>query len=145
VRPATNSTTQDENATPANVIPWDKGKTLERLGGDQKLLNEVIEIFLEEVPKHLASLQQAIAQDNAEAAEMAAHTLKGELGYLGILEVSRKARELEEAAHKSDLRCAASIYTELETELSVVLISMRTTIGESSNTQMVARCSGASQ
>jgi HPt (histidine-containing phosphotransfer) domain-containing protein len=45
------------------------GKTLERLGGDEKLLHEVIEIFLEEVPKHMASLRQAIAQGNAEAIE----------------------------------------------------------------------------
>ena len=144
-RPATSSKTQDEHATAANVIPWDMGKTLERLGGDQKLLHEVIEIFLEEVPKHIASLRQAIAQGNAEATEMAAHTLKGELGYLGISEVSRKARELEEVARKSDLRRAASIFTEFETELSEVLTSMRRTIGERADTQTVAGWSGASQ
>jgi HPt (histidine-containing phosphotransfer) domain-containing protein len=144
-RPATSTKTHDENATPANVILWDMGKTLEALGGDEKLLHEVVEIFLEEVPKHMASLRQAIAQGNAEAAEMAAHTLKGELGYLGISEVSRKARELEEVAHKSDLQSAASIYTGFEAEISEVLISMRRRIGIRPDQELVAASSGGSQ
>jgi HPt (histidine-containing phosphotransfer) domain-containing protein len=55
-------------------------KTLERLGGDEKLLHEVIGIFLEEVPQHLAGLEQAIAQGDARAVEEIAHKLKGELG-----------------------------------------------------------------
>ena len=64
------------------------GETLERLGGDETLLHEVIEIFLNDVPKHMASLGRAIAAGDAVAVEGAAHTLKGELGYLGISEVS---------------------------------------------------------
>jgi two-component system, sensor histidine kinase and response regulator len=143
--PATRTKTHDENATPANVILWDMGKTLEALGGDEKLLHEVVEIFLEEVPKHMAGLRQAITQGNAEAAEMAAHTLKGELGYLGISEVSRKARELEEVAHKSDLQSAASIYTGFEAEISEVLISMRRRIGIRPDQELVAASSGGSQ
>jgi CheY-like chemotaxis protein len=144
-RPATSRKAQDENATAANVILWDMGKTLEALGGDEKLLHEVIEIFLEEVPKHMASLRQAIAQSNARAIEQVAHTLKGELGYLGISGVSRKARELEEIGQKSDLRPAASIYAGFEAELSEVLTSMRRMIGMSSDVKLVAGWSGASQ
>ena len=71
------------------MIAWDRGKTLERLGGDEKLFHEVIGIFLEEVPQHMASLKQAIVQENAKAVEEISHKLKGELGYLGI-QKSRK-------------------------------------------------------
>ena len=35
----------------AAVAPWNPGQTLERLGGDEKLLHEVMEIFREEVPE----------------------------------------------------------------------------------------------
>jgi two-component system sensor histidine kinase/response regulator len=145
VRPATSSNTQNENATPANVIPWDMGKTLESLGGDEKLLHEVMEIFLEEAPKHMATLRQAIAEGNTKAIEQVSHTLKGELGYLGISGLSRKARALEEIDQTSDLRAAASIYTEFEAELREVLASMRTTIAERSDTKMAAGYSGAKQ
>ena len=145
VRPATSSKGQDENTTPANVIPWDMGKTLESLGGDEELLHEVIEIFLEEAPKHMATLGHAIAEGDTKAIEQAAHTLKGELGYLGISGLSRKARELEEIDQTPDLHAAETIYKEFEAELSSVLTSIRRTIGERPDTQMVAGYSGASQ
>ncbi len=77
-------------------MPWNPDQTLERLGGDEKLLHEVMEIFLEEVPKHLLELREAITQQNAETAERIAHSLQGELGYLGIAELSHGAREIEE-------------------------------------------------
>ena len=34
--------------------------TLEQLGGDETLLQEVIDIFLEEAPKHLEALRLAV-------------------------------------------------------------------------------------
>ncbi len=84
-RPQSSATrTSNEPATPATAIAWDTSKTLERLGGDEKLFHEVIGIFLEEVPQHMAGLEQAIAQGNAKAVEEISHKLKGELGYLGI-------------------------------------------------------------
>jgi CheY-like chemotaxis protein len=109
-------------------IVWNMGETLERLGGDETLFHEVIEIFLDEVPKHMASLGRAITAGDAEAVEGAAHTLKGELGYLGISEVSQKARELEELGRNSDLRFAAGLYATFASELSELLTSMRSTM-----------------
>ena len=76
----------------AGVVPWNPDQTLERLGGDEKLLHEVMEIFLEEVPKHLVGLREAITQQDAETAERIAHSLQGELGYLSIAELSHAAR-----------------------------------------------------
>jgi HPt (histidine-containing phosphotransfer) domain-containing protein len=70
-------------------------KTLEQLGGDETLLQEVVDIFLEEAPKHLAALRLAVAQGIEETVEMTAHTLKGELNYMGLPEISQKAGELE--------------------------------------------------
>jgi CheY-like chemotaxis protein len=124
-------------AAPSRIV-WNMGETLERLGGDEKLFNEVIEIFLNDVPKHMASLRRAIAAGDAEAVEGAAHTLKGELGYLAISEVSQKARELEEFGRNSDLRFAADLYATLASELSELLTSMRGTIGPNPGVEMVA-------
>lgn len=117
---------------------WDMDDTMERLGGDEQLFHEVVEIFLEDVPKHMAALGQAIAGGNTEAIERVAHTLKGELGYLGISEVLRKAREMEESGQKSDVRLAASLYATFEPELSELLISMRRMVGARPGGKMVA-------
>ena len=136
---------QQESEPPAvsGGIVWKMDETLERLGGDEKLLHEVSGIFLDDVPKHMASLRRAIAEGNAEDVEGAAHTLKGELGYLGISAVSRKAREMEEFGRTSDLRIAESLYATFESELSEVLISMRRTLGAKPDMEMVAGWPGA--
>jgi signal transduction histidine kinase/DNA-binding response OmpR family regulator len=129
---------------PSRIV-WNMSETLERLGGDEKLFQEVIEIFLDDVPKHMASLRRAIATGDAQAVEGAAHTLKGELGYLGISEVSQKARELEEFGRNSDLRFAADLYATLASELSELLTSMRGTMGANPGVEMVAGSAGPSE
>jgi signal transduction histidine kinase/DNA-binding response OmpR family regulator len=121
----------------ASRIVWKMAETLERLGGDEKLFHEVIEIFLDDVPKHMDSLRRAIAAGDAEAVEGAAHTLKGELGYLGISEVSQKARQLEEYGRNSDLQFAASLCATLASELSDLLISMRAAMNATPSVEMV--------
>jgi HPt (histidine-containing phosphotransfer) domain-containing protein len=111
----------------AGVAPWNPGQTLERLGGDEKLLHEVMEIFLEEVPKHLAGLRKAILQQDAESAERIAHSLHGELGYLGIAELSQGARELEEKGRTSDFPGALVLLPPFEAALARLLSSMGAT------------------
>lgn len=120
------------------VIVWNMDDTMERLGGDEQLFHEVVEIFLDDVPKHMTTLAQAIADGNTEAIEQVAHTLKGELGYLGISEVSRKAREMEELGQKADVRLAASLYETFEPELCELLISMRRMVGAKPGVEMIA-------
>jgi two-component system, sensor histidine kinase and response regulator len=125
---AARSTTPEARASPAGTMVWDMAETLEKLGGDEKLFQEVLEIFLQEVPRHMAGLKQAILQGSASATEEISHTLKGELGYLGIPEVSHKAAQLEELARKSDLRLAGKLYEVFEVELSQVLTSVRVAV-----------------
>jgi two-component system sensor histidine kinase/response regulator len=62
---------------PESPACWSRSKTLEGLGGDENLLRDVIEIFREEAPKHLASLRAAIAQLDAGVVEATAHSMKG--------------------------------------------------------------------
>jgi HPt (histidine-containing phosphotransfer) domain-containing protein len=134
-----------EEAPPPTAIAWDMGKTLERLGGDKELCREVIEIFLNDVPKHMASLRRAIEDGDAEAIERTAHTLKGELGYLGILEISKIAHDMETFGQRSDLRLAANLYATLEPEISEVLASMRKAVGLHPDVEMVTGWPGANQ
>jgi two-component system sensor histidine kinase/response regulator len=131
-------TAVNEHATPAGAVTWDRGKTLERMGGDEKLFHEVMGIFLEEVPQHMATLKRAIVQQNAKAVEEMSHKLKGELGYLGIAEVSQMVRELEELGRKSNLGGAAGLYAVLEAQLGEVLTSVRGSLDGNGETQMVA-------
>jgi HPt (histidine-containing phosphotransfer) domain-containing protein len=108
---------------------WNMAKTLEQLGGDEMLLQEVMDIFLEEAPKHMAALHLAVAQGIAETVETTAHSLKGELGYLGLPEILQKARELEEMGRSNNVGGAASLLSQFEADISGLLSSIRSAKG----------------
>ena len=110
---------------PSRTVAWDRAKTLERLDGDENLLQEVIEIFLEGTPKLLGLLRQAAADSNAELLEKTAHSLKGQLSYLGVSSVSEKARDLEQMGRNSDLVNASNLISVLEREVSILMNEMR--------------------
>jgi two-component system, sensor histidine kinase and response regulator len=133
------------DSAPGSTITWDVGGILERLGGGEELLHEVLCIFLEEVPRHMASLRRAITESDAGAIEGLAHTLKGKLGYLGIAGVSRKAREMEEFGQKSHFRLAAELYGIFEPEVSEILVSVRQLIRTRAELGIAAARPGVSQ
>jgi HPt (histidine-containing phosphotransfer) domain-containing protein len=119
---------------PNRVVTWDRAKTLERLDGDENLFQEVIHIFLEETPKLLTQLHKAIVDSNAEVVERTAHSLKGQLSYLGLASVSDKARDLEQMGRKAELTNAGELIGVLETELSALLAEMRAGSGVKNET-----------
>jgi signal transduction histidine kinase/DNA-binding response OmpR family regulator len=119
---------------PRRVVIWDRAKTLERLDGDENLFQEVIHIFLEETPKLLTQLHKAVVDSNAEVVERTAHSLKGQLSYLGLASVSDKARDLEQMGRKAELTNANELMGVLETELSALLAEIRAGSGVKNET-----------
>ena len=118
---------EEQDAGPSNALAWDITKALEALGGDEQLLHEVMEIFLVDLPKNMSMLRQAVAEGNADALAKTAHSLKGELGYLGISELSQKAGELEEMGWKQDLEHACKTFAGFEVKMSAIVASIQTT------------------
>ena len=81
--------------------------TIRRIvGGDDKLLHEVVQVFLEDSPAKLSALSVALAAQDANSVALAAHGLKGSAAALGArgatdasahLEALARARNLAEA------------------------------------------------
>jgi two-component system, sensor histidine kinase and response regulator len=105
-------------AEPAQAASWNKVEALDRIGGDEELLREVCQIFLEESPKLLKKLQQAVAAGDTDGVARAAHSLKGESSYLSASGTSRAARQLEEMGHNKDLSHARDTLAVLEREVA---------------------------
>jgi HPt (histidine-containing phosphotransfer) domain-containing protein len=126
-------------------IVWDVAQTLERLAGDEMLLREVLQIFLDGAPTRIATLRQAVTQQIPEALEKAAHSLKGELGYLGISALSRQARELEDMGRNRDMQKAATVLVEFENGISAVLNQMRDLQPKKAKPDAAAKSAGAGQ
>ncbi len=112
----------------ASATSWNAARALERVDGDEALLHELIEIFLEETPKHLSTLEQAIKSNERNLIERIAHTLKGELGYLGLPDASEKAKILESLGRENSLDQAPALFQALSDELSSVAVEMRRTL-----------------
>jgi two-component system, sensor histidine kinase and response regulator len=113
------------NGNAAQEVLWGKDEAVERLDGDEELFWELCEIFLEESPKLLQKLGQAIAESDAEAVMRAAHSLKGELGYLGAVEALQVSRALENMGHENNLSEAAAMFASLELHLAALHLAMK--------------------
>jgi signal transduction histidine kinase/DNA-binding response OmpR family regulator/HPt (histidine-containing phosphotransfer) domain-containing protein len=110
---------------PASSPLWDRTKALERVDGDEPLLRELVQIFLEESPKQLTEMRRAIESANLEAIERTAHSLKGELGYLGLPTAAQKAKDLERMGRERTLQPVAELFLTFQSEVSAVAGAMQ--------------------
>jgi len=114
----------DSASCPVPSLALDRAQVLDRLGGDECLLQEILGIFIEQAPKHLSTLKSALLQKDAAVVETTAHSMKGELGYLGLSEVSQKARELEELGRKGELEKAAAIFDTFQSQIRGIVLAL---------------------
>ncbi|MBI4517041.1 MAG: Hpt domain-containing protein [Deltaproteobacteria bacterium] len=96
----------------------DQDTMLARLEGDVELLREIAALFLEDYPERLAALHAAIAGGDAQALELAAHSLKGSLGNFAAERAVAAALRLELIGRGGNLARAGEACAELEKELA---------------------------
>ena len=73
----------------------DVGELEERLGSDNELLAQIVELFAETYTETLADLERAIAAKQAESIRRHAHTLEGIVANLGAKSPAQQAFEIE--------------------------------------------------
>ena len=95
---------------------WDRDVLLERLLGDEEMLEEIVAGFLEDAPVQLSSLSEALATGDASSAEMSAHAVKGAAAGIGAERVRSAAFAVEKAARNGAMDEAASFIGVLELE-----------------------------
>jgi HPt (histidine-containing phosphotransfer) domain-containing protein len=74
-------------------------------------------------------LRQAIAAGDMDDVMRAAHSLKGEAGYLGADGTSQAARQLEEMGHNKDLARASDTLAALEQEVARLRLDLEELAG----------------
>jgi signal transduction histidine kinase/CheY-like chemotaxis protein/HPt (histidine-containing phosphotransfer) domain-containing protein len=92
----------------------DLNTTLARLDGDTALLRELVEIFLDNAPRYLQDLRDALARKDLERLAATAHTLKGMLSYFGCQRASAAIVQLEQHGRAGDLTACQDAVTALE-------------------------------
>ena len=113
-------------AHPPSANPsWNKAEALARIGGDEELLAELCQIFLEEAPKLMEKLRRAVTDGNFETVMKTAHSLKGESSYLGAARASQSARQIEKAGQESNQAEVTKIFAELEHDVADLTLALK--------------------
>ena len=109
---------------PCMSSTWDFAATMKKLGGDETFFHEVADIFLKETPQQILHLRDAVAAKNADAVEMIAHRLKGELSYFSAI-AAEQARELERMGRENQLETTGPLLASFEAELAALIEAVR--------------------
>src|SRR5262249_13790962 len=110
------STPHQPDASSTAVFDMDRAQV--RLGGDRRLLREMITIFRTESLELMAAIRQSAGAGDLAGLGRAVHTLKGALGTLGARRALEPARTLEARARKSQLSSMGQALTGLEREMT---------------------------
>ena len=111
---------------------FDRREALDRLDGDLEIVQEVVRIFLDELPAMLAAIADSVSARDPLKLERAAHSLKGSAGSLAARRAFAAALRLElivrdnrlddiEAAHADLLREIEPLEKEMEAFLAEAL------------------------
>ena len=103
---------------PENVV--DLELALARVGGDEELLREIAVLFIEECPRALADIQQAVVAGDPGKLENAAHALKGSVANFGARDAVEAAFRLEQMGRAKEMGGAEGMLPTLERALSTV-------------------------
>jgi PAS domain S-box-containing protein len=84
-----------------DVVSW--SDALRNTGGDVSLLNEVVTAFLDEAPRMIGRADEAVARNDVDLLQNAAHSLKGSLLFLNVQQLIDSIERVENLAAKQQL------------------------------------------
>ncbi|ASP39552.1 hypothetical protein CHH28_13085 [Bacterioplanes sanyensis] len=106
--------TRDSEAQPMDTPIWLKEEALQRLMGNEKLLQRLTQLFNDEQPARMDAIQQHIEQQDFDTLSATAHTLKGVAGNLGAPALQAVAAELEHAAREQQTSQLPELWPKLQ-------------------------------
>lgn len=94
----------DEKRQQENKAPLiNKQKALELLGGDEEMLDQIFDMFVNYVPSQIETLNKAIIDQDMEVLGRVSHSLKSNSGTIGCDEMRQRAYAMEMSAKNNDL------------------------------------------
>ena len=115
---------QDAAAVPPETFNFDV--LLGRVGGDEDLCREVLEVFVEDLPEQIEALRKALASEDLEQTARHGHTLKGASANVGAEALCQLSLEIELAGKEADLSRATTACQAIEAEFERFKIACTT-------------------
>ncbi len=104
-----------DRATPPVIL---KEEALERLGGDEEFLRELLDLYASEFGKSAARLETALAKADFASVRELGHSLKGASANLSLPPLQAAALDLEHAGRDGDAALARSAFARLRKEFA---------------------------
>lgn len=117
----------DQNNPPKNqprpAMDWQKA--LARVGHDEEILLELVDIFLEQWPLIMDEIEQSVARQNPTNLRRAAHTLKGSASVFSARPVVDLAERLSQMGKLANFDHAQRTLRELQDEMERLLPTLQ--------------------
>jgi HPt (histidine-containing phosphotransfer) domain-containing protein len=101
--------------------PVDLAVAMRWLGGDRRLLSELVGIFVDDGPKRLQAMRAALTAADVQQIEHVAHNLKGSAAILGASRLQTAALALEDAAHDGHTEDGPDLVAQIAREMDRVI------------------------
>jgi HPt (histidine-containing phosphotransfer) domain-containing protein len=115
-------------STPAPAAPairWSPGVMVDRLGGDEDLVRQLVSLFLAEYPRMIGAIRDSVAGGSADAIRRAAHAFKGSVANFTDQAPMTTAFELEVMGKENRLDTVAEVLGRLEREIESLAEQLR--------------------
>ena len=98
--------------------------------GEPDVLQEILNLFLDEVPKKIGALRTAVASGDATTVQRTAHSLKGSSGNIGAHAMYDVCRQLDARARSEEPARLQPLVEALDAEYGKVAAEIRRMLGE---------------
>jgi signal transduction histidine kinase/DNA-binding response OmpR family regulator len=122
-------------APPPQMEGFSWKKALDAMDEDAEVRQVVMKAAFEEVPKTMSAVRQAVADNDADALQRAAHQLGGAIRYFGDTPSHKSALVLETMGKDGDLKDARGILGPLEEGIRDLLTALSAVPGIANNAQ----------
>lgn len=99
-----------------NTGPIDMDSVLERVGGDESFLRELLDIYVEDFIEKYPQLEQAISKGDFNNIKEIGHSLKGSSGNLSLTGLHETAYGIELSGKENDIEQAKLYFIRLKEE-----------------------------
>ncbi len=98
---------------------------------------EIVDVFVEDMPLYLEKLVRAIEQSDSTTVAQVAHTVKGSASTLGATKLAHHCRELEYAAHSNDAVSLRQLLDKIRLAFSEARSDLRNVVGNTTDSANV--------
>jgi len=95
------------------------------LGGNEKLVRELVDVFVTDAPKLMSRIERAIKRGDAGRLKETAHALKGSIGNFETSRAFSAARRLELLGREKKLQYAPAALADAKMELKRLIETLR--------------------